>query len=157
MPGIATNGLSQLTNPFTGAELLAVDTQLASGISPQTAYVTLEQLKDFMFGNTAEGTGTSVAGAVTLNAGRGQIISEALSTAAGSVWTLTITNSRIAAADIVLASCRYMGGTNTTVGPAVVTVTPAAGSVVINVRNTHASSALNGTIVVDFVVIKAAA
>ena len=156
MPGIATNGLSQLANPFTGAELLAVDTQLASGISPQTAYVTLEQLKDFMFGNTAKGTGTSVAGAVTLNAGRGQITSEALTTAAGAVWTLTITNSRIAAADIVLASCR-IGGTNTTVGPIVVTTTPAAGSVVINVRNTHASSALNGTIVVDFVVIKAAA
>lgn len=156
MSGLLTNGWSQLSLPLTGLEQVPVDTQLTNGVNPQSAFVTAEQLKDFVFGNTAKATGTSAAGAITMNAGRGVITTESLSTAAGAVYTLTLTNSRIAAADIVIAQCR-VGGTNTTVGPAVVTVTPAAGSAVINIRNTHAASALNGTIAVDFLVIKTSA
>ena len=38
--------------------------------------------------------------------------------------------------------------------PAVTTVTPAAGSLVIIVQNIHASAALNGTIKIAFVVHK---
>jgi hypothetical protein len=101
-------------------------------------------------------TGTAASGAVTLNqAASGVITSEALTTAAGGDYTLTITDDAIAAADIVLASVQ--NGTNTTVEPAITTVAPAAGSVVIKVRNLHASSALNGTIKVSFLVIHTAA
>lgn len=103
--------------------------------------------------NADSGTASATAGAATLAKMAGKITSEALTTAAGADYTLTLTNSTIAAADLVL--CSVDNGTNTTAGLAVGRVTPAAGSVVVLVRNTHASSALNGTIVISFLVIKA--
>jgi hypothetical protein len=98
-------------------------------------------------------TAAATAGAATLNKYSGKITSEALTTAADADYTLTLTNSVIAAADQVYVS--VANGTNTTEGLAVNRVQEAAGSVVIKIRNTHASSALNGTIVIKYLVIKA--
>lgn len=95
-------------------------------------------------------TATASAGAATLNKQRGTITSEALTTAAGADYTLTLTNSKITTARQVFVSLD--DGTNT-IGPIYVRkVTPGSGSVVIIVRNGHASSALNGTIKINFVV-----
>lgn len=106
----------------------------------------------FTSGTLKVGTGTktasATAGAATLNKPFGKITSEALTTAAGAVYTLTLTNSQIAAADQVFAS--LANGTNTQGAPRIETVTPGAGSVVITVRNGHASEALNGTLVISF-------
>lgn len=98
------------------------------------------------------GTATATTGAATLNASVGKITSEALTTAAGATYTLTITNSKIAAADIVVASVAY--GTSTTGTPTVVRVTPAAGSVVIILQNVHADAAVNGTLKISFATFK---
>lgn len=100
----------------------------------------------------SSGTATATAGAATLNADSGKITSEALTTAAGAVYTLTLTNSHVAAADIVNAKVCY--GTCTTGSPAITRITEASGSVVILVQNVHASAAFNGTIVVGFTVEK---
>lgn len=97
------------------------------------------------------GTATATAGAATLDKQTGTVTSEALTTAAGANYTLTLTNARVTAASVVFAS--VANGTNTTVEPIVTRVTPAAGSVVIIVRNVHASAALNGTIKISFAVI----
>jgi hypothetical protein len=97
-------------------------------------------------------TAAATAGAATLNKNAGVITTEALTTAAGAVYTLTLTNSAIAAADQVYAEVG--NGTNTTVGPSKAGVQVNAGSVVITVRNTHASAALNGTLRVSFLVVK---
>lgn len=97
-------------------------------------------------------TATATAGAATLNKSAGVVTSEALSTAAGASYTLTITDSQIAAADQVYASVRY--GTSTAGTPTVTLVTPGAGSAVVIVQNVHASAALNGTIKVSFFVLK---
>ena len=97
-------------------------------------------------------TAAATAGAATLNKSAGVITSEALSTAAGASYTLTVTNSRIAAADQVFASVAY--GTSSTGVPVVTRVTPGAGSVVIVVRNIDASAALNGTLRIAFLVVK---
>lgn len=100
------------------------------------------------------GTATATAGAATLNAQTGKVTSEALTTAQNAIYTLTLTNNQIAAADIVIAT--VANGTNTQGSPVVTRVQPGAGSVVILVANLHASAqALNGTIVVSFQVIKA--
>lgn len=101
---------------------------------------------------TGTKTATATAGAATLNQPSGKITSEALSTAAGATYTLTITDNQIAATDIVFASPAF--GTNTTGETGIIRVTPGAGSVAIIVKNTHASAALNGTIVVSFAVVK---
>jgi hypothetical protein len=45
-------------------------------------------------------------------------------------------------------------GTNTQGDPVVGVVTPAAGSVTIRIRNAHATQALNGTLIIAFMVLK---
>lgn len=123
-----------------------IDNAVIGGTTPAAATVT-----DFHV-DTGTKTATAVAGAATLNKRAGVVTSESLTTAAGADYTLTLTNSTIAAADQVMASVAT--GTNTTAGLHVHEVTPAAGSVTIKVRNGHATTALNGTIVIAFVVIK---
>jgi hypothetical protein len=96
------------------------------------------------------GTATGTGGAATLNAGGGTITTESLTTAAGAVFTETLTNSYIAAADIVLATVSTTG----TGTPAICEITPAAGSVVITIQNIHASAAFNAVLIIKFVVVK---
>jgi len=99
------------------------------------------------------GTATAAAGAATLNAESGKITTEALSTAAAASYTLTITNSKILATDMVFASVQY--GDSTTGEPAINRITPANGSLVIIVRNEAAAAALNGTLKISFFALKA--
>jgi hypothetical protein len=94
-------------------------------------------------------TATATAGAATLNKGSGIITSEALSTAAGATYTLTITNSTIAATDLVFASVQL--GTATTGTPVITTTTVSANTIVIVVQNVHATAPLNGTIKISFI------
>lgn len=99
------------------------------------------------------GTATAAAGAATLNRGVGVITSESLTTAQNAIYTLTLTNSEVAAGDIVMAT--VSNGTNTQGTPMIGRVQPADGSVVIQVINKHATSqAFNGTVKVAFEVIK---
>jgi hypothetical protein len=102
--------------------------------------------------DTGTKTATAVAGAATLNKSSGVVTSEALTTAAGADYTLTLTNSTIAAADVVLASVQLTSAGGT---PTIASVTPAAGSVVIVVQNIHASAAFAAAIKVAFAVLKA--
>jgi hypothetical protein len=97
-------------------------------------------------------TAAATAGAATLSKNAGVITSEALSTAAAGTYTLTLTNTTIAATDQVFASVAM--GTSTTGSPVITTVKPGSGSVVIIVQNIHASVALNGTIKIAFLVVK---
>lgn len=101
-------------------------------------------------------TATATAGAATLNsAGSGIITSEALTTIGGSDYTLTLTNNMIGAGDVVLASVQ--NGTNTAGALFLGPVQPAAGSVVITVRNGSGQGSLNGTIKIGFMVVKQSA
>lgn len=126
------------------ASFVLVSSALAIGPPPITVYgIQLD---------TGTKTATAVAGAATLNKASGVITSEALTTAAGAAYTLTLTNSTIAAADQVFASVAT--GTNTTTGLTIGIVTPAAGSATIRVWNRHATDALNGTIKIAFFVLK---
>ncbi len=97
-------------------------------------------------------TATATAGAATLNQPSGVITTESLTTASQANYTLTLTNSQIAAGDIVQVAIG--NGTNSAGTPVQTTVTPAAGSVVIVVKNDHASNAFNGTLSVRFLVVK---
>lgn len=51
MSGFATNGLTAVTLPFTGNEKLALDTQLANGLSPQSESTSLSSLATYFGGN----------------------------------------------------------------------------------------------------------
>lgn len=93
---------------------------------------------------------TAASNAATLNGGYGVVTSEALTTAAGATYTLTLTNGDITASSIVMASTNLGAGTGGT--PAITSVKPAGGSVVIIVQNVHASAAFNAAIKIAFVV-----
>ncbi|WP_267550372.1 hypothetical protein [Rhizobium rhizogenes] len=99
--------------------------------------------------DTGTKTATATAGAATLNKGSGIVTSEALTTAAGATYTLTITDSTIVASDLVFASVQL--GSATTGTPVITTTAVSANTITIVVQNVHASAALNGTIKVSFV------
>lgn len=102
------------------------------------------------------GEATATTGAATLSDWAGVVTTESLTTAQNAIYTLTLTNTKIAAADIVLVS--VANGSNTQGTPMLGLVTPAAGSCEIKVINKHASAeALNGTLKISFVVVKVAA
>lgn len=95
---------------------------------------------------------TCSSNAATCSRLSGIITSESLVTAAGSSQALTITNTFVAATDIVIVT--QQGGTSTT-GSVEVKAVPGAGSFVITLTNRHASAAFNGTFILGFQVIKA--
>lgn len=133
----------------TGAAVVAtatLDSPLLGSVTPPNATFSAIHL------DTGTKTAAATTGAATLNKMSGVITSEALSTAAGATYTLTLTNSNVAAADIVFADV-YLG-TATTGMPSVTTVTPGAGSAVIIVQNLHASAPINGTIKIPFFILK---
>ncbi|UOF78686.1 hypothetical protein [Caudoviricetes sp.] len=96
-------------------------------------------------------TATGASLAATCNGFAGSVTTESLTTAAGAEATYTITNNKVKADSVVLVSIG--NGTNTTLGAAVVSVTPAAGSFVVTITNVHAVSALDGTLEINFLVI----
>jgi hypothetical protein len=102
-----------------------------------------------LIGGSASGTATG--GAATASAQRGYVTSEGLTTAGQASYTLTLTNTRIGASSLVFAGVE--NGTNTQGNPTVgrVKVT-GAGTATIEIVNAHASQALNGTIIISFIV-----
>jgi hypothetical protein len=93
---------------------------------------------------------TSKATAVTLNKKCGKITMNAASLAAATTVTFTLTNSTIAATDLLVLN-HVSGGT---AGAYLLNAQAAAGSASINVRNVTAGS-LSEAIVIGFAVIKA--
>lgn len=98
---------------------------------------------------------TSATTAVVSNTVSGQITTVALTNAAGVDHSFTLTNSAIAATDVVVVSTGTYGGTADGI-PVVTVESTAAGSCVINLRNTGAV-ALDALAVINFAVIKAVA
>lgn len=106
---------------------------------------------------------TATTGAATINAtvrspsACGTVTTESLTTAAGSDYTLTLTNNLVASTDIVFASVQ--NGTNTGGAPVLRTIAPGTGSVVFIVRNGQSvvDTSLAGTLKINFFIIKQSA
>ncbi len=97
------------------------------------------------------GTASATTGAATLSTQNGIVTSESLTTAAGATYTLTLTNTKIAASSNVMVTTGL--GTSTQGLPIVTKVTPGVGSATIVITNAHASLALNGTILIQFKIV----
>ena len=98
------------------------------------------------------GTVTLVSDAGTLNRRAGIVTSEASTLAAGSAVSYVITNSEVAAGDIVMVS--RMGGTSNE-GTEIWSAVATANTITVLVENRHASAAFDGTFIFAFLVIKA--
>ena len=90
---------------------------------------------------------------VTLSRPTGAITTNTTSLAAGASATFTVTNTVVAAIDVVTVAIKS-GQTNKETSVAVTAV--AAGSFDITVHNQHASTAETGAIVINFAIIKGA-
>ena len=126
-------------NPLTHVE---VDANFTNLNTDKAGYITGEG------GTVAQAT--SKATAVTLNKKCGQITMNAAALAAATTVTFVLTNSTIAATDLLVLN-HVSGGT---AGSYLLNAQAAAGSASINVRNITAGS-LAEAIVIGFAVIKA--
>ena len=90
---------------------------------------------------------TNSSTGVTLNKVSGQITTVALTTAAGAEEVFTVTNTCVAATDVIVVSTTYAGAGTILVATKAV----AAGSFNIVISNLHASAALNAAAVIKAV------
>lgn len=96
------------------------------------------------------GTSTTPSDAHTINAPAGTCVVTHGATAALATRTVTITNSLVTAASVVVASINTYGGNGT---PLVKEVTPGAGEIVIEIYNAHATEALSANFGLAFAVL----
>jgi hypothetical protein len=155
LPGIYTNGLPLVApaipaagtyNAITGYELVPADTNRPTGAAPQSVAVSLFQIAALAAAMSVN-TQTSTVGAATAQTLTGRIVTEALTTAAGATYTMTLTSALITALSNIQVAVASL--TNTIPGLVVQSVTPAAGTAVILIRN-NGTAALNGTILISY-------
>jgi hypothetical protein len=105
-------------------------------------------------GQAAATQGTSVSTTVVCSAYSGVITTFAQTAAAGAEVEFTVTNTVVAATDVVVACIK----THTSAGDFIVGVSAVAnGSFKLRLTNLHASTAGNGVLVINFIVLKAVA
>ncbi len=105
-------------------------------------------------GQTAVTQATSITTGVTCNALSGVITTVSQTVAAGAEADIVVTNSKVAATDVVVACIK----THTSAGTFVVSVAAvAAGQFTLRLTNLHASAAGDNVLVINFLVLKAAA
>jgi hypothetical protein len=105
-------------------------------------------------GQTAVTQITSISTGVTCSAYSGVITTVSQTVAAGAEADIVVTNTKVAATDVVLACIK----THTSGGSFIVAVsTVAAGSFTLRLTNLHASAAGDNVLVINFIVLKAEA
>jgi hypothetical protein len=105
-------------------------------------------------GQTAVTQATSITTGVTCSAYSGVITTVSQTVAAGAEAEFTVTNTNVAATDVVVACIK----THTSAGSFIVAVSAvAAGSFKLHLTNLHASAAGNNVLVINFIVLKASA
>jgi hypothetical protein len=105
-------------------------------------------------GQTAVTQATSITTGVTCNANSGVITTVSQTVAAGAEAEFAVTNSKVAATDVVVACIKD----HTSAGTFAVDVSDvSAGSFKLRLTNLHASAAGDNVLVINFLVLKAAA
>jgi hypothetical protein len=105
-------------------------------------------------GQTAVTQATSITTGVTCSAYCGVITTVSQTVAAGAEAEFTVTNTNVAATDVVVACIK----THASAGSFIVAVSAvAAGSFKLHLTNLHASAAGNNALVINFIVLKASA
>lgn len=126
---------------------LPVDTESASGMTPQSVAATPFQIAAAacaLINNTA----TSTVHTATLNTTSGMMVTEALTTAAGADYTFQLVNSLITTL-VAAPQVQMHDGTNTAGAVAVKSITNATGTCTAVFTNTG-TAAWNGTKLISF-------
>lgn len=102
--------------------------------------------------STTIASGTGGTSTATLSKMAGVITTDAITTAAGATHVMTITNTLAATGDLVLLT--RAGGTNTRHNFSLDAVTGAS-TITVTIANNEPANAINGTIIFNFVLLKA--
>jgi hypothetical protein len=117
----------------------------------QTGYRNADGV-EVVTGQTAVTQASSITTGVTCDAYTGVITTVSQTVAGGAEAEFTVTNAKVAATDVVVASIK----THTSAGDFIVAVSAiAAGSFKLRLTNLHASTAGNNTLAINFLVLKA--
>lgn len=150
VPGTAFSQVEPTANSWNGPQI-PLDTTVVQGAPPQTVWASPWQVAA-VFGSAWHNEATSTVHAATLNTLSGIINTESLSTAVGSTYTFTLTDSAITAATGVQAAI-YSQSNVANGKMQLVSVTPASGSVVFVWKNLG-PAALSGTMTIMFRVVQ---
>jgi len=138
----ASGTISVLGNAVTGSGSVVLATS-PTLVTPVLGVATATRL------TFTKVNGTEAANAVTASGGAGVITTSALTTAAGGTYVITWTNSLITATSMI--SLTVNGGTNTRY--TTFSVVPGAGSATLTINNIDLINALNGTILIGYLVV----
>jgi hypothetical protein len=154
----AANG--KITKRVAGRRIgIALETASADGDTIRVVYEGESGPTTVEIGYVA-GTGgavtqiTSSSTGVTLNKLCGQISTVSLTTAAGAEEVFTVTNSKVAATDVIPICIGTYAGAGI---PIVATKNVRDGQFDVVITNLHASAALNALLLLNFAVVKAVA
>lgn len=90
----------------------------------------------------------------TCNGQRGIVTTGTLTTAAATNAAFVINNSSVTTSSLVICTDQGYSGTLVTNGyPVIMTCVPGSGTITVNITNTHAANALNGTVQIGFTVL----
>ena len=133
-----------------GLALVFASLQAWAAITGTNSTMQAEQAR---MGQLQMGMGTSTGtNTPTINNGAGIITTAALSNAAGASVSITLTNNRIAAGDMVFGSIDSNGSTGQ---PIIANIQVSAGQAIFVIQNIHASVALNAAVKISFLINKA--
>jgi hypothetical protein len=154
-----TDGLPIINpNKLTGFESGAFDTYMPAGEQPQSIRLTLAAILFAAVAGAATAV-TASAGAATTTATKVTLTTDSLTLAYGQTYTLTVTDSAATATNRVYAQLR--NGTNTAqirldepnTAAYIQSITVATGSIVFVIGNASLDNVLNGTCILDYVVL----
>jgi hypothetical protein len=143
-----------LTNTTTGFQVLNGTnnqhiTTFSMSNTNASRTVTISDMNGTMF-LSSKANGTEAANAVTASGTSGVITTSGLTTAGGASYAITWTNTFITTSSIIQLT--IMGGTNTTQN-VTLTATAGSGTSTLTIYNNTAATALNGTILIGYIVI----
>jgi hypothetical protein len=144
---VVTEGAPPVFTQLPAASLTSMDITAASGQLPTTVAATAFQVAAHTAGLISN-TGSSTAGAATLNTKSGLVTTESLTTAAGGTYSFVLTNSLITTSTPA-PQVQVLDGTNTAGSIQINSVTNAAGAATIVIQNTG-SAAFNGKLLFAF-------
>jgi hypothetical protein len=155
-----------ITSGTLNASLVTVTNMTASSITSGTIDATSISVVNLDASNIASGTltisdgeevqldgayVTATGAAATLHKQCGYIRTATLGLAAGSTYTLTLTNNTINTTTLVFANT-FLGSSPSGL-PQVVGCVPSPGSALITIKNIHATDSIAGTVTIQFLVV----
>lgn len=151
------SGARTYTVPDAGASASFVMTEGAQTLNgAKTIPAITATALTFAAGGTIDGdtgTGTCTSNAVTISKMAGIVTTESLTTAGGASQAIVITNTTVAAGDIILIG--RQGGGNSATQNYSINAVATSNTITATIYNNTAATALNGTIIFSFLVIKA--